>query len=56
MTARPTAAPPMTRNANGALGYHEHRTMAQVMADEANTYDRTRYERERRSVRTLVEP
>jgi hypothetical protein len=55
MNSHPKAAPPMTRNAKGALGYHEHRTMAEVIADEAraNTRDRERYDRERRSLRTL---
>lgn len=69
MTTRPTAAPVRYLYTEG------HRTMAEVMADEAlgcrcnlprlyghrrhpgcRLYDRTRYERERRSVRTLVEP
>ena len=55
MTTRPTAAK-IEWTVAGWPYFPTHRTMAQVMADEANTYDRTRYERERRSVRTLVEP
>lgn len=48
MKAHPTAAPPMQR-LNGKLGYHNHRTMAEVMADEAEAEARRRLMREIRA-------